>query len=233
LIEIFAYSKLSLINKRFNRACIIHLVLIVINWLIFWWNENFCQKKSCNLQLVKESDRTHICHWVLNYIQQWQSLKIMIYKRNTIKFKSTIQWSFNVHFKFHQILDSDKKSSECVCIYTCIWQMNYMSNDCGNLDFLTKYTSFMYSLDSICSAACVEKSFKHFPLGFSFILSQVVNECVHKDLFISGYVSLKIIRLYHQTFPSVIMNYHSAGLFDILCLTPLSAIFQLYHGDQF
>ena len=110
-----------------------------------------------------------------------------------------------------------------------------MSNDCSNLDFLmnTNYTSFMYSLDSICSAACVEKSFKHFPLGFSFILSQVVNECVHKDLFISGYVALKIIRLYHQTFPSVIMNYHSAGLFDILCLMPLSAIFQLYHGDQF
>ena len=22
-------------------------------------------------------------------------------------------------------------------------------------------------------------------------------------------------------------------LFDLLCLTPLSAIFQLYHGDQF
>jgi hypothetical protein len=194
------------------------------------------KKKSCNLQLVKESDRTHICHWVLNYIQQWQSLKTMIYKRNTIKFKSTIKWSFNVHFKFHKILDSDKKSSECVCNYnTHVYDKWTMSNDCSNLDFLmnTNYTSFMYSLDSICSAACVEKSFKHFPLGFSFILSQVVNECVHKDLFISGYVALKIIRLYHQTFPSVIMNYHSAGLFDILCLMPLSAIFQLYHGDQF
>ena len=23
------------------------------------------------------------------------------------------------------------------------------------------------------------------------------------------------------------------GLIDLLCLTPLSAIFQLYHGDQF
>jgi hypothetical protein len=27
--------------------------------------------------------------------------------------------------------------------------------------------------------------------------------------------------------------YHVMILFDLLCLTPLSAIFQLYHGDQF
>jgi hypothetical protein len=26
---------------------------------------------------------------------------------------------------------------------------------------------------------------------------------------------------------------HDTERFDLLCLTPLSAIFQLYHGDQF
>jgi len=29
------------------------------------------------------------------------------------------------------------------------------------------------------------------------------------------------------------LEYRSHTMIDILCLTPLSAIFQLYHGDQF
>ena len=31
----------------------------------------------------------------------------------------------------------------------------------------------------------------------------------------------------------LIVGGKSIFLFDLLCLTPLSAIFQLYHGDQF
>jgi hypothetical protein len=43
---------------------------------------------------------------------------------------------------------------------------------------------------------------------------------------------LNLQDLYHNFYPDFIFKKLFKGI-DLLCLTPLSAIFQLYHGDQF
>ena len=103
-------------------------------------------------------------------------------------------------------------------------------------DFICFFSNKRMSLIFITSIQSLEPSFMNNSLlkqSYQTVTEVFLSSKTKINImvFILLFISLLLLMIQHYVIK--IFNWNRFDLFDFFCLTPLSAIFQLYHGNQF